>query len=178
MKPGASLLELEIGLSLRLDLRAAAAFATPATSPPKFAVRELARGDMSRVLGASAELNRPADRLDAVAPAGWRCFAAFDGDTPVHVSFVEVRPARPLLFGAVTDPAARGRGAFRATIQYIAARLLEAGEVTLYSSVDWHNGVSLRAHTAAGFEIARRRVDVRVLGVSVRGAARWLLRRG
>jgi len=174
MKPGTSLLEVEIGVSLRLDLRAALAFAT---SPRTFEVRELGRGELARVLGGSPTLNRPADRVDAVAPSGWRCFVAFDAGTPIHVSFVELRPNRPLLFGAVSEPAARGRGAFRETIQYIAARLHDAGETSLYSSVAWSNGPSLRAHAAVGFEIVRRRLDVRVLGVSVRGAASRLLRR-
>jgi hypothetical protein len=174
MKPRASLLALEIAVSLRLDLRTAVA---AATSPHTFEVRELARGDMARVLGGSRALNRPADRVDMVAQSGWRCFAAFDGATPVHVSFVELRPNRPLLFGAVSEPAARGRGAFRETIRYIAARLHEAGEISLYSSVGWNNRASLRAHAAADFEIMQRRVDVRVLGVSVRGVARRLLRR-
>ena len=173
MKPRASLLALDIAVSLRLDLRAAAS----ATSPHTFEVRELARGDVARVLGASPALNRPADRVDVVAPNGWRCFVAFDGATPVHVSFVELRPNRPLLFGAVSEPAVRGRGAFRETIRYIAARLHDAGEASLYSSVGWNNRASLRAHAAAGFEIMRRRVDVRVLGVSVRGVASRLLRR-
>ncbi len=118
-----------------------------------------------------------ADRVDLVAPNGWRCFAAFDGATPVHVSFVELRPSRPLLFGAVSEPAARGRGAFRETIQFIAARLHDGGDTSLYSSVGWSNRASLRAHAAAGFDIVQRRVDVRVLGVSVRGVARRLLRR-
>ena len=174
MKPGASLLELEIGVSLCLDLRAAVAFAT---SPRTFEVRELGRGELARVLGGSPTLNRPADRVDAVAPSGWRCFVAFDAGTPIHVSFVELRPHRPLLFGAVSEPAARGRGAFRETIQYIAARLQDAGETSLFSSVAWNNRASLRAHAAVGFEIVRRRLDVRVLGVSVRGAAGRLLRR-
>ena len=90
---------------------------------------------------------------------------------------MELRPARPLLFGAVSEPGARGRGAFRATIRAIAARLLEAGDTSLYSSVAWNNRASLRAHAAAGFEVVQRRFDVRVLGVSVRGTARRLLRR-
>jgi hypothetical protein len=174
MKPHASLLELEIGVSLRLDLRAALAFAT---SKPKFEVREIARGELARVLGAAPALNRPAERVDAVAPSGWRCFVAFDGGSPIHVSFVEMRPGRPLLFGAVSEPAARGRGAFRETIQYIAARLHDAGETSLYSSVAWSNGPSLRAHAAVGLEIVCRRLDVRVLGISVRGVASRLLRR-
>lgn len=174
MKPRASLLALDIAVSLRLDLRAVVA---SATSPQTFEVRELARGELARVLGASPALDRPADRVDLVAPHGWRCFAAFDGPTPVHVSFVELRPGRPLLFGAVSEPAARGRGAFRETIRYIAARLCDTGDTSLYSSVGWSNRASLRAHAAAGFEIVQRRVDVRVLGVSVRGVARRLLRR-
>jgi hypothetical protein len=174
MKPRASLLALDIAVSLRLDLRAALASAAPLRA---FAVRELARDDLARVLGASPALNRPAHRVDLVAPAGWRCFAAFDGATPVHVSFVELRPHRPLLFGAVSEPAARGRGAFRDTIQFIAARLHDAGETSLYSSVGWNNRASLRAHAAAGFEIVQRRVDLRVGGVSLRGVARRLLRR-
>jgi len=174
MRGRASLLALDIGVSLRLDVRAASA---SAPSPHTFDVRELARGELARVLGVSAALNRPADGVDLVAPSGWRCFAAFDGATPIHVSFVELRPSRPLLFGAVSEPAARGRGAFRETIRFIAARLRDAGETSLYSSVGWSNRASLRAHEAAGFEIMQRRVDVRVLGVSVRGVARRLLRR-
>jgi len=174
MKRQTPLLQLEIGVSLRLDLRAAVAFAK---SPQAFEVRELARGDLGRVLGVSPALARPAERVDVVAPNGWRCFAAFDGAMPIHVSFVELRPNRPLLFGAVSEPAARMRGAFRATIQYIAARLHDAGETSLYSSVAWNNRASLLAHAAVGFQIVRRRVDVRVLGMSVRGVAGRLLRR-
>ena len=122
MSRRAPLLALDIGTTLRLDLRAAV---TRSPAPPAFDVRELERSEMARVLGASRALARPAEQVDVVAPAGWRCFAAFDGATPVHVSFVELRPARPLLFGAISEPGARGRGAFRATIRYIAARLQE-----------------------------------------------------
>jgi hypothetical protein len=93
------------------------------------------------------------------------------------VSFVELRPGRPLLFGAMSEPAVRGRGAFRATVQHIAARLREAGEVFLYSSVGGRNRTSLRAHAAGGFVVVRRTVDVCVLGVSLRGLARRILRK-
>lgn len=170
----APIVTLEVGVSLRLDLRSIAQGATP---PSGFEVRELERGEMARVLGGSPALARPAERVDAVAPAGWRCFVAFEGSTPVHISFVELRAGRPLMFGGVTVPTARGRGAFRATVHYVAARLREAGDTMLYTSVGWRNRASLRACSAAGFEIVRRRVDLYVLGTSLRGVARRLVSR-
>jgi hypothetical protein len=177
MTARAPILRLEVGVSLRLDLRARAAPAGAPQAPPAFEVRELARDDVARVLGGSRALARGVDQLDAVAPAGWRCFAAFDRDTPVHVSFIALRAGGPLLFGAVSEPGLRGRGAFRAVMRHIAARLHDAGETTLLSSVAWRNRASLRAHAAAGFEVVARTADVFVLGVSLRAVARRLLRR-
>lgn len=167
----------EVGVSLRLDLRGAAA-SSGAGSPSAFTVRELGRDEVEPTLGAAPALARRALELDQAAPAGWRCFVAevvADG-APVHVNFVETRPGRPLLFGGVTVPAARGRGAFRATIRFIAARLAEEGEPALFSAMSAFNRASARAHDALGFVIVSRRLDARVRGVSLRGVARRLLR--
>ncbi len=160
-------------VSLQLDLRAPARGA-----PAGFAVRELARAEVEPVLGAVPALARSLATLDAVAPSGWRCFAAFEAGVPVLATFVELRPGRPLSFGSVTVPQARGRGAFRAALAVIAARLAEAGEVTLFGAVSGANRASLRATAAAGFVVVRRTYDLRVRGVSLRTLARRLLRGG
>jgi hypothetical protein len=167
----APLFEIEIAVSLRLELSA-----PPHTSPPGFEVRELTHAERSRVLGASLALARRAESIDAVAPSGWRCFVAFEDGRAVHVSYVELRARAPLLFGAVTEPSARGRGAFRATVAHIAVVLRAAGESSLWSWTRGTNHGSMRAHRAAGFEIARRSLDARVLGRSARDGARRLLR--
>ena len=59
MRPRPPLLALEIGTTLRLDLRAAV---TRSPAPPTFAVRELERSEMAGVLGASRALDRPAQQ--------------------------------------------------------------------------------------------------------------------
>ena len=139
-------------------------------------MRELARDELEAVLGVSATLRRRPEDVDAVAPNGWRCFAAFDEGTPVHRSFVELRPGRPLLFGALTEPASRGRGAFQVTFEVLASKLREAGETGLFSSTSLSNRPSVRAHRAVGFEVVGRTFDVFVRGVSLRGLARRLVR--
>jgi hypothetical protein len=159
-------------VSLQLDLRAPAA-----GGPATFDVRELGRDEVEPVLGAVPALARSLVVLDAVAPSGWRCFAAFEGGAPVCATFVELRPNRPLSFGSVTVPAGRGRGAFRAAIAVVTARLRDAGEVTLFGAVSGANRASLRATAAAGFVVVRRTYDLRVRGVSLRAFARRLLRR-
>lgn len=164
---------LDLAFSLRLDLCAL----PPVGAGSPFEVREVPRTEMGRVLGGTPALDRRPPEVDVAAPAGWRCFVAFDNGRPVHVSFVELRPGRPLLFGAITEPSARGRGAFRATVRHLAERLREADEVALYSSTAWTNRASLRAHRRAGFTTARRHVDLRLLGVSLRSLGRRLLRK-
>lgn len=166
------LFELDVGLSLALDVRA------PAATAASYDVREVARDEVEPLLGPSPALARPLAVLDAVAPRGWRCFVAFESGVPVHVSFVELRPDRPLLFGCVTEPGARGRGAFRATVARVAAVLAAGGATRLWSSTTSRNPASVRAHAVAGFAIVRRRYDVLVRGRSVRGFARRILRRG
>ena len=173
-KPKLPLFRLDIALSLRLDLTAPGPAAAPASS---FEVREIARNEIGPVLGDFPALYRPADQVDRVAPSGWRCFVAFEGQRPVRVSFVELRPNRPLMFGGVTDPPARGRGAFQSTVTFVIARLREAGETSLYSSTGRGNRSSVRAHQKAGFQVFRRTVDIVVFGVSLRGVARRLVRR-
>jgi hypothetical protein len=160
----------ERAVSLQLDLRAPAR-----GGPAGFDVRELGRADVEPVLGPEPALARSLADLDAVAPSGWRCFAVFEAGAPVHATFVELRPGRPLSFGSVTVPRARGRGAFRAAIALETARLGEAGEVTLFGSASGANRASLRATAAAGFVVVRRTYDLRVRGVSLRGLARRLL---
>lgn len=167
------IVELDIGLSLRLDVRVVRR--QPSLHP--FEIREIQRDDLLPVLGSSPALYRATDQLDLVAPAGWRCFVAFDGAAPAHVSFVEMRSTSPLLFGSVTERAARGRGAFRAVVHYAAERMREAGQPFLYSSVGSSNRASLRAHAAAGFVVVGRRIDVRALGLSLRSVARRLVHR-
>ena len=94
----------------------------------------------------------------------------------MHRSFVELRPGRPLLFGAVTEPGRRGAGAFRATVAVIASKLREAGETGLFSSTGLSNRPSVRAHRAVGFKVVGRSFDAFVRGVSLRGLARRLVR--
>jgi hypothetical protein len=173
--PRARLLRLEIALSWRLDLRGAAG-ASRATGLPPYEVRELARGEVESVLGVSPTLRHRVEDVDAVAPNGWRCFAAFDEGTPVHRSFVELRPGRPLLFGAITEPDRRGGGAFRATLGVLASKLREAGETGLFSSTSLNNRPSVRAHRAVGFKVVGRSFDAFVRGVSLRALARRLVR--
>jgi GNAT superfamily N-acetyltransferase len=160
-------------LSLRLDLRAHVAGASP---PAGFDVRELGRAEIETTLGATPGLARSVAELDAVAPSGWRCFVAFWEGAPVHVRFIETRPGRPLAFGDFTAPAMRKRGAYRAALAFVAARLHAEGEASLFSSVSGANRPSLRAHEAAGFVVVRRRFDVRVRGVSLRALARRIVR--
>jgi GNAT superfamily N-acetyltransferase len=175
------LVALEIALSWRLDLARAALAGegAGAASPPlgDFEVREVARDELAALLEGAPALRRPLAQVDAVAPAGWRGFVAFERGAPVSVSFVELRPRRPLLFGVVTEPAARGRGAFRATLRHVVARLREAGETSLFSSTGHKNRPSVRAHRAGGFAVFHRTIDVRVRGLSLRHLARRLLRR-
>jgi hypothetical protein len=163
MSRGAPVIELEVAVSLRHDLGAGAT--GPAST---FVVREIERAEIAPLLGGSAALRRSPEALDAVTRSHWRCFVALDGDRPVHVSFVEMRPERPLLFGAVTEPSARGRGAFRVAVRFIAERLRASGETSLYSWTRTKNDASLRAHLAAGFVVIRRVPDLRVRGRSVR----------
>jgi hypothetical protein len=81
-----------------------------------------------------------------VAPHGWRCFVAFEQGTPVHVSFVELRLNRPLLFGVVTEPSNRRRGGFRSTVYHLATKMREVGEASLFSSTSLNNRASVGAH--------------------------------
>lgn len=162
---------MDIGLCLRVDVRAV----RRPPPLPAFEIREIHRNELVTVLGSSPALYRAPDQLDLVAPAGWRCFVGFERGAPAHVSFVETRPTSPLLFGSITERAARGRGAFRAAVAYVAERMREAGQPFLYSSVGWSNRASLRAHAAAGFVVVGRRIDLRVRGVSLRGLVRRLV---
>lgn len=166
------LIELDVALSLALDVRA------PAAGDTFHEVREVAREELEPLLRGAPSLARPLASLDAAAPGGWRCFVAFDGGAPVHVSFVDLRPGRPLLFGCVTEAAARGHGAFRATVARVAATLASGGATRLWSATTSRNPPSVRAHAAAGFAIVGRHYDVLVRGQSVRGLARRILRRG
>jgi RimJ/RimL family protein N-acetyltransferase len=167
------LIEIVVGLELRRALGGVRAAQSAA-----FEAREIGRDEVAAVLGAAPALRRSLEAIDVAAPGGWRCFVVFAGGAPVHVSFVETRPGRPVLFGALTEPAARGRGAFRAVVALIDERLHAEGEPTLYSSTHTKNRASVRAHLAAGFAIARRIPDVWLRGRSVRLLARaWLRRR-
>jgi hypothetical protein len=105
--------------------------------------------------------------FDEMTAGRWRCFAAFDGETPVHQSFVQLRPGLPLLFAARTRADMRGRGAFRATVAHLARVLADAGEMTLASSTIRSNRASLRAHRAAGFVVHATTIDPVILGVSM-----------
>jgi hypothetical protein len=170
----APLLALKEGLTFRLDLRA------PVAPPPPtpFVVREVPRAEVEGVLATVPELARKLVDLDAVAPAGWRCFIATEGPSGrlVRMSFVELRPSYPLLFGSVTAVAERRRNATRATVAFIAAKLRDEGHEALWASVSGANLPSVRAYQAAGFTLVERFHDVRVLGVSLRGVARRLRR--
>lgn len=116
-------------------------------------VRELARDEVVAILGGTPLGRSPRD-LDAIAPSGWRCFAAFTAGgpvaVPVHVSFVALGP-RPLLFAVLTIPAWRRHGAFSATVAAMAGALAEVGHRELRSSVALRNWRSLLAHWSAGF---------------------------
>ncbi|HXU63710.1 MAG TPA: hypothetical protein VN962_18560 [Polyangia bacterium] len=166
---------IEIGLTLRLDLGAVAR-GDSAGAPPGVTVREVARDELASLLGDNPALMRAAGDLDLAAPNGWRCFVAAIDGRPRHVSFVETRPGRPLLFGAVTEPTARGRGLFAATVRFIAAALARDGVPALWSSVAGRNRPSVRAHRAAGFRVVRRTFDLRVAQISLRALAGRLVR--
>jgi hypothetical protein len=171
----APICRFEVALSWCCDLRGAGG-ASASLPSSRYDVRELSRDEVQSVLGASPTLRHRVEDVDAVAPNGWRCFAAFDRGTPVHRSFVELRPGRPLLFGAATEPGRRGSGAFRATVGVLASKLREDGEPGLFSSTSLSNRPSVRAHRAAGFNVVGRSFDVFVRGVSLRGLARRLVR--
>jgi hypothetical protein len=175
-KPRAPLVRVEVALSWRFDLGAPPTAPT-STVPRTLTVRELARTEVEPVLGQSPTLRRRADELDTAAPHGWRCFVAFDQGRPVHTSFVELCPERPLLFGVVTEPASRRSGAFRAAFLHLAASVRETGETRLYSSASLLNRASVGAHRAVGFKVVRRTFDAFVLGVSLRGLVRRVVRR-
>jgi hypothetical protein len=59
-------IDLEVGLTLRLDLRSPSA-ALPSSA---FEVRELGRDEIPGVLGVSPVLDRAPARVDIVAPSG------------------------------------------------------------------------------------------------------------
>lgn len=162
-----ALFAITVGLELQRRLGAA-----PMVAHARFETVELSRTEVPARLAAAPALRRSLASLDAAAPSGWRCFVALAAGTPIHVSFVATRPGRPILFGAITEPAARGCDAFRATVARIDQRLRAAGESTLYSSVDVMNHRSVRAHLAAGFAITRRVPDILMRGYSLRRIAR------
>lgn len=164
-----------MGLTLRLDLGAAGR-GRAASTAPGVTVREVARDELAPLLGDNPALMRAASDLDLAAPNGWRCFVAAVDGRPRHVSFVETRPGRPLLFGVITEPAARGRGLFAATVRFMAAALAREGAPALWSSVSSRNRPSVRAHRAAGFTVVHRTFDVRVGQISLRALARRLVR--
>jgi GNAT superfamily N-acetyltransferase len=117
------------------------------------------------------------EALDRVAPAGWRCLATLDGPRLAAYAFVERRPEGPHLFRAHTDPDLRGQRLFSRLTSSIASRLHAEGERTLTSSTAIGNRPSLRAHRAAGFVVAKRHLDLVVLGMSLRRLLAWARRR-
>jgi hypothetical protein len=163
---------LEVALTLRLDLPALSA----PDDTPAISICEISRSRLEEIFESLPALARAPGNADRVAPHGWRCFVAEIDGRPAHISFVETRPGRPLLFGALTEPALRGRGLFRATVRFIAALLESEGAPALWSSVAGNNRPSVRAHRAAGFSVERRSVDVVVGAIRVRALARRILR--
>jgi RimJ/RimL family protein N-acetyltransferase len=166
------LIELNVALTFALDLPA-----PPATVGAAFEARELSRDEVVRILGPMPSFARSLENLDAVAPGGWRCFAVFDGGAPIHVNFISLRPGRIVLFGGSTDPARRGRGAFRVLVAHVAGVLAAEGAKRLFSTAAGGNRASMRAHQAAGFRVVQRRFDLWIRGTSLRHLARTLLRR-
>jgi hypothetical protein len=118
------------------------------------------------------------ERLDAIAPRGWRCFVAFEDDRAIHHSFVAVRDEGPALFGVFTAEDRRCRGVFRAVVSTIGSALAASNEGALYSRVGMRNRQSRLAHMRAGFTELQRRYDPVLLGFDVRRltlrALRWL----
>jgi hypothetical protein len=167
------LFQLDGGMSLRLDVARIARAA--AAVPSGWTVREVTRTELETTT--APELQCSIATLDRMAPHGWLCFAAFEDGRPLHRNFVDLRPGRPLLFAAETRPDARLRGAFRATVAHIARTLADAGEPALFSSTLRSNRASVHAHLAAGFVVYATTLDPIILGVSLRGLARRLLRR-
>lgn len=174
-KPTGPLCRVDVGLTLRFDLLASP---PPRTTSPHlpYSVRELNREEVEPLLGHSPSLRRPVHEIDSVAPHGWRCFVAFHQERPVHASFVELRPHRPLLFGVVTDPASRRTGAFLTTFIYLATQMRQSDAKMIFSSASMMNRVSVAAHRAVGFTVVKRTFDVFVYGVSLRRAVRRVVR--
>jgi hypothetical protein len=160
-------------MSLRLDVARMARAA--AAVPSRWTVREVTRTELETTT--APELQCSIAILDRMAPHGWRCFAAFENGRPLHRSFIDLRPGHPLLFAVETRPDARRQGAFRATVAHIARTLVHAGEPALFSSTSRSNRESVHAHLAAGFVVYATTLDPIILGVSLRGLARRLLRR-
>jgi hypothetical protein len=168
----ARLIRLDGGVSLELALPARV------TATPAWRVREVERAEVVALASGFAELaGSSVEDFDAVAPSGWRCFAAERNGVVQHLCFVETRPGHPVLFGSVTRPTARGSGALKATALHIAGLLAARGEPTLYASTSRSNHAAQRAFLGVGFRVAARSLDVVVLGTSVRSLVRRALDR-
>lgn len=162
---------LQVRLTLSLNLPAARGGGVS----PGVAIREISPAEIEPLLAGHPDLAKTLPDLEQLAPHGWRCFVATIDGRPAHVSFVETRPGRPLLFGAVTEPAGRGRGLFRATVHFIAGVLEREGASALWSSLAGENRRSIRAYRAAGFTVVPRSLDVYVGKTSVRALARRIV---
>jgi hypothetical protein len=152
---------------VRLDGELRFRLAPPAAvrqAPPGVVVQEVER-DRVEILTSQ----RP-DLLDRVAPAGWSCHVAIDGDRVVSYAFIEARSDAPLLFRAYTAPDRRGEGMFRLVSASIAASVFATGARFLESSTRVGHAPSIRAHRAAGFHVARRRLDLVVFGFGLKRA--------
>jgi hypothetical protein len=130
--------------------------------PPGVIVRAVERERVEQLTGQQPDL------LDRIAPAGWSCHVAIDGGRVVSYAFVEARPDAPLLFRAYTEPDRRGEGLFRLVSVSVAASVFAAGARVLESSTRVGHAPSIRAHRAAGFHVARRRLDLVVFGFGLK----------
>jgi GNAT superfamily N-acetyltransferase len=121
-------------------------------------MQQVPRKDVERLTGESAE------PIDALAPMGWRCYAAIESQRVISHAFVEARADGPFLFRAFTEPDRRGEGIFSALTSFIAS---EARGRALASSTRASNTRSLRAHRAAGFVVMRRRMRIFLFGLEL-----------
>ena len=157
---------LAVSSTVRFELDLTRAPDAPPLKSPDVGIREIPRDAVEETLGTSRLPAQTLEELDAVAPAGWRCFAALSGGEAVHSSFVDLREGRPHLFRVRTVPSERGKGVFSLVVRTIALRLASEGYSKLTSSSGGSNRASRRAHAAAGFVETRRRIELRFLGLT------------
>jgi hypothetical protein len=160
-----------------ITLRMVLAEYSSAPALPGISIREIARDEVAGFFAQSGLMPSPIVDLDAIAPLGWRCFAAFEGDCIVHHSFVAERAEGPELFRVLTVESHRRRGLFRSMVGGIAHTLRSEGRHALQSKAGVSNPLSVQAHRRAGFAIVHRRYEVVVLGVNLMRTASKVRRR-